>query len=55
MFFVGRESVDKFLQLMHHPSLRLFGLIMAWRVFAMIFPSIQLMAVNLLYPGLGYH
>ena len=55
MFFVGRESADKFLQLMHHPTLRLIGLIVAWRVFAMIFPSIQLFAVNLLYPGIGYH
>ena len=40
---------------MHHSSLRIFGLIIAWRVFAMIFPSIQLFVVNLLYPGLDYH
>ena len=38
-----------------HPALRTFGLFMAWKVFDMVYPPIQLFAVNLLYPGMGYH
>jgi Zn-dependent protease len=32
-----------------------FGLFIAWNVFGRLFAPIHLMAVNLLYPGTGYH
>jgi hypothetical protein len=38
-----------------HPAFNYAGLMISWRVMDAIFPSIQLLAVNLLYPGYGYH
>ena len=54
MFFVSEEAAEKFMQFMHHPMLRILGLFIAWKVFAVFFPVIQLFAVNLLYPGINY-
>jgi hypothetical protein len=37
------------------PALNSIGLLASWRIMDAVFPSIQLFAVNLLYPGMGYH
>ncbi len=55
MLFVSEAAAEKFMAMLHHPSLRFFGLFIAWKIFGAIYPPIQLFAVNLLYPGLGYH
>lgn len=36
------------------PGLALLGLVIAWRVFDYVFTPVQLVAINLLYPGMGY-
>lgn len=54
MFFVSEEAAPRFLELLYSPALRMFGLFIAWRIFGVAFPAIQLAAVNLLYPGLHY-
>ena len=54
MFFVSEESAEKFMQFMHHPTLRMVGLLMAWQLFKVIFPPVQTFAVHLLYPGIIY-
>ena len=46
---------EKFLEFLHNPAFRMFGLFLAWKVFDVLYPPIQLLAVNLLYPGAGYH
>lgn len=55
MYFTTEETAEKFMQFMHQPVMQFIGILIAWRVFSAIFPAIQLFAVNLLYPGLGYH
>lgn len=55
LFFAGRNSAEGLFRFLRHPNLAVFGLMIGWRVFDSIFPSIQLYAVNLLYPGYGYH
>jgi Zn-dependent protease len=55
MFFVGEESAEKFMELTHHPAVQMFGLVLAWRLFALIFSPIQLFAVNLLYLGVSHY
>ena len=55
MFFCTSESAARFLQALRHPAFNYAGLMISWRVMDAIFPSIQLFAVNLLYPGYGYH
>jgi hypothetical protein len=54
MFFVSEEAAPKFLEMISHPMLRIFGLFIAWKIFGAVFPVIQLAAVNLLYPGSHY-
>jgi Zn-dependent protease len=53
LLFAGPQSADKFLATLRHPQLRIFGLLIAWKVFDIIYPPVQLFAVNLLYSGLG--
>jgi Zn-dependent protease len=55
MYFTTEETAEKFMQFMHQPAMQFIGILIAWRVFSAIFPDIQLFAVNLLYPGAGYH
>lgn len=55
MLLVNRQAAERFLEILHNPSLRFFGLFVAWKIFGTIYPPVQIFAVNLLYPGLGYH
>ena len=54
LLFLGAQASRKYLEVMWNPTVRLVGLIVAWRAFGYIFPAIELAAVNLLYPGLHY-
>jgi Zn-dependent protease len=54
LLFASPRSAEKILATLRHPQLRIFGLVIAWKVFDIIYPPIQLSAVNLLYPGAGY-
>ncbi len=40
---------------MRQPGFGLLGLIVAWNVFGKIFGPLHLLALNLLYPDIGYH
>ena len=42
------------METLRHPMLSMFGLFIAWKLFGVAFPAIQLFAVNLLYPGYDY-
>jgi Zn-dependent protease len=55
MLFVNPQTAEKMLLTLRQPQFQFFGLFIAWKVFDVIYPSIQLFAVNLLYPGGGYH
>ncbi len=37
------------------PALSLIGILIAWQVFHYVFDPVFLLAINLLYPGMGYH
>lgn len=54
MFFVSSETAEHFMRFLHNPGLRILGLFIAWKMFAICFPATQLFAVNLLYPGAHY-
>lgn len=45
----------KYLQLIHHPSLQFLSFFVAWQIFNVIFHPLHLIAINLLYPSMGYH
>lgn len=55
LFFTTSRTAEGLFRFLRHPSLTTIGLFFSWRVFNSVFPSIQLYAVNLLYPGYGYH
>ena len=55
LFFMNSEGAAKCLNFMRNPTMNYIGLMISWRVFDVIYPPIQLFAVNLLYPGMGYH
>jgi Zn-dependent protease len=40
--------------LLRHPQLSLIGILLAWLLIGRVFEPIHLLAVNLLYPELGY-
>ncbi len=53
-FFLSHSAADKYRQLMWNPTTRFIGLILAFRGFGYIYPTIQTYALNLLYPGIHY-
>lgn len=47
------EALEKYRELILHPGLRTFGILIAWSVMKWLFPPVHLAAVNLLYRGTG--
>lgn len=45
----------KYLAVARQPGFAFIGLMVAWRLFGVIYPPIQTATVNLLYLGAGYH
>ncbi len=54
LFFLSGSGARKYQEFMRNPTLRLVGLVLAWNGFGKVFPVIQGVALNLLYPGAGY-
>ena len=55
MLFLNDESADRYRQLMSQPGVRIFGFVIAWNLFDYVFIPVHTFALNLLYPGHGYH
>lgn len=49
------EVLLRYRQLIAHPQARLVGLVLAWIFFDVVFGPVHHVAINLLYPGAGYH
>ena len=49
------EWAREYQEFMRQPGFGLLGLIVAWNVFGRIFSPLHLLALNLLYPDIGYH
>jgi Zn-dependent protease len=49
------ETAARFHTFLHQPMFSLLGLLAAWKVFPYISDPLQTLALNLLYPGAGYH
>ena len=56
-FIFKGEMLYKYRQLISHPSLRIFGIFIAWMVMSRIFGPIHTLALNALYfvRGISYH
>ena len=51
---LSESAGEKFRSFTEQPGFALMGLIIAWKIFGEIFWPIMLLAVNLLYPEIGY-
>lgn len=49
------DAARRFNEFLHQPMFSLIGLLAAWKVFPYIAGPLQTLALNLLYPGAGYH
>lgn len=55
MLFLNDRTADRYRELMAQPAANLIGLIVAWNVIGLILSPAHALALNLLYPGAGYH
>ena len=52
--FLPRSAADKYREILWNPTVRLFGLLVAWHVFGAVYPVVASVARALLYPGIVY-
>ena len=52
---MGDELARRYQVFVRQPMLAWVGILLAWRLFGPIFRPIHGLALNLLYPGAGYH
>ena len=53
--FLSDRAAERYAELVHQSGFRIFGLIVAWRVLDFVLDPVHTMALNILYPGAGYH
>ena len=52
--FLDDDSARRVMDFMRQPALALGGILVAWLVIGRVFLTVHLLAINLLYPGMGY-
>lgn len=55
LFFLGDSAAKRYETFLSHPMHMMVGLVIAWQVFGSFFQPVHTLALNLLYPGAGYH
>jgi Zn-dependent protease len=53
--FLSDSAAERYAQLLQQSGIRIFGLVVAWWLLDVILNPIHLLALNILYPGAGYH
>ncbi len=53
--FLNDRAAERYTALMHHSGFRIIGLIIAWRLLDVVLNPAHTLALNILYPGAGYH
>lgn len=52
---LSERAAERYLELTRQPMLAFVGLFAAWKLFGPLFDPLHTLALNLLYPGMGYH
>ncbi len=55
LFFLSSQASERYESFLYQPVHRMIGLVVAWQFFGYIFDPIHTLALNILYPGAGYH
>jgi Zn-dependent protease len=50
-----KDVASRFSAMVSNPAFQMVGLLLAWRVFDLVFDPMFGLALNVLYPGAGYH
>jgi membrane-associated protease RseP (regulator of RpoE activity) len=53
--FLNESTAQRYRDLMAQPTAQIVGLIVAWNLVGVVLSPIHSVALNLLYPGAGYH
>lgn len=53
--FLSDHAAEQYRVMMTQPGVRIIGLIVAWHALDFVLGPVQVLALNLLYPGAGYH
>ena len=55
LFFLSERNAERYESFLYQPMYRMIGLVVAWQLFTPVFDPIHTLALNILYPGAGYH
>jgi Zn-dependent protease len=55
VLFLDNRTADRYREFMAQPAANMVGLVVAWNVISVVLGPAQSLALNLLYPGAGYH
>jgi len=53
--FLNDQAAQQYRAMMAQPAAQMLGLVVAWKLIDFLLDPAQLIALNLLYPGAGYH
>ena len=53
--FLSDRAAERYAQLLHQSGFRVIGLIIAWQLLDVVLGPMHMLALNILYPGAGYH
>lgn len=54
-FFLSDQAAHRYNRAIHEPQYKIIGLIVAWHIVGFILGPVHTIALNVLYPGAGYH
>jgi Zn-dependent protease len=55
LLVLSHSAAERYNSILYHPQYRIIGLFIAWTIFPRVFGPIHILALNMLYPGAGYH
>ncbi len=53
--FLSESAIERYRAAMAQPGFQIMGLIVAWHAIEFVIGPVRIVALNLLYPGAGYH
>jgi len=53
--FLSESAAERYAAILRQPAFRIIGLVVAWRLLDVVLNPVHLLALNILYPGAGYH
>jgi Zn-dependent protease len=55
LVLLSDKAADYYTRFLYQPTYQIIGLVVAWQLFDVVFGPIHILALNMLYPGAGYH